>query len=141
MKTKIKQSLAGGITGTTVMTMVMYIAPMMGMPKMNPAAMLSMMMGVPIIVGWVMHFMIGVIFAMMFAFFFINIVKKISSSILRGTIFGMVAFIFAQIMMVIMKSMMGGMPPMESNMLLMMIGSIMGHVIFGIVVAFFVKEV
>ena len=35
----------------------------------------------------------------------------------------------------------GGVPPMEGNMVFMMIGSIAGHMIFGIVVALVVKEV
>jgi hypothetical protein len=139
MTTKIKQALIGGIIGTAVMTLVMMIAPMMGMPKMSPPEMLSMMMGFPIVVGWIMHFMIGIIFAMAYAFFFINLVKKVGNNILKGAIFGMAAFIFAQIMMAIM-GMMFPMPPMEGSMMLMMVGSIMGHVIFGITVAMFVKE-
>jgi hypothetical protein len=85
------------------------------------------------------HFMIGVIFAMAYAFFFINVVKKVSNNILQGAIFGMAAFIFAQIIMAIM-GMMFPMPPMEGSMMLMMVGSIMGHVIFGITVALFMKE-
>jgi len=52
MKNKIIQSFLGGIVATAVMTMVMFIAPFMGLPKMNPASLLSMMIGVPIIVGW-----------------------------------------------------------------------------------------
>jgi len=120
-------------------TLVMMIAPMMGMPKMSPPAMLSMMMGFPLVVGWVMHFMIGVIFAMAYAFFFIKLVKKVNNNILKGAIFGMAVFIFAQIMMAIME-MMFPMPPMEGSMMLMMVGSITGHVIFGIMVAMFVKE-
>ena len=139
MTTKIKQALIGGINGTAVMTVVMMIAPMMGMPKMSPPEMLSMMMGFPIVVGWMMHFMIGVIFAMAYAFFFINVLKKVNNNILKGAIFGMAAFVFAQIMMAIM-GMMFPMPPMEGSMMLMMVGSIMGHVIFGITVALFVKE-
>lgn len=139
MATKIKQAFIGGIIGTAVMTIVMLIAPMMGMPKMNPPQMLSMMMGFPIIFGWLMHFMIGIIFAMIYAFFFINLIKKVSNNIFKGAIFGFAVFIFAQIMMAIM-GMMFPMPPMEGSMLLMMIGSIMGHIIFGITVALFVKE-
>jgi len=140
MTTKIKQSLLGGIVGTAVMTMVAFIAQMMGMPKMSPPEMLSMMTGFPIVVGWLMHFMIGIIFAMAYAFFFINVVKKISSNILKGAIFGFAVFVFAQIALAIMGAMMGGMPPMEGSMMLMMIGSLIGHVVFGITVALFVKE-
>ena len=140
MLNKLRQSLIGGIIGTAVMTIVMMIAPMMGMPKMNAASMLSMMMGVPIEVGWLMHFMIGIIFAMAYAFFFIKVVKKVSSNVLKGAIFGIAVFIFAQIAIAIMGAMMGGMPPMEGSMMLMMIGSAIGHIFFGIVVAMFVKE-
>ncbi len=140
MTNKIKQAVIGGIVGTVVMTMIMFIAPMMGMPKMNPAEMLSMMMGLPIAVGWMMHFMIGVIFALAYAFLFIKVVTKINNNIFKGAIFGFSTFIFAQIMMAIMGAIIGGMPAMEGSMILIMIGSIMGHVVFGIVVAMFVKE-
>ena len=139
MKTKIQQAIIGGIVATAVMTMVMFIAPFMGMPKMNASAMLSMMLGVPLIVGWLMHFMIGIIFALSYVFLFINLVKKIKSKVLKGAIFGFAVFIFAQIVMAMMKMLMP-MPAMEGSMMLMMFGSIIGHVIYGIVVAMFVKE-
>lgn len=139
MNTKIKQSLISGIIGTVVMTAIMFIAPMMGMPKMNPAAMLSGMMGTSIVIGWLMHFMIGVIFAAFYVYLFHPKVN-IKSKILKGAVFGIAVFIFAQVAMAIMGAMMGGMPKPEGSMLLMAIGSIMGHVVFGIVVALFTKE-
>jgi hypothetical protein len=71
MKTKITQALIGGIAATLVMTMVMFIGPMMGLPKMNPASMLSMMIGVPVFMGWVLHFMIGIIFALVYMYLFV----------------------------------------------------------------------
>ena len=139
MNTKLIQSLISGIAGTTVMTAIMFIGPMMGMPKMNPAAMLAGMMGVSVIVGWFMHFMTGVIFAASYVYLF-RLKVKISSKILKGIAFGFAVFVFAQIAMAIMGAMMGGMPKPEGSMMLMMIGTIMGHVIFGIVVALLVKE-
>jgi hypothetical protein len=39
----------------------------------------------------------------------------------------------------IMGAVLGGMPPMEGSMMLIAIGSIVGHIIFGIVVAVIVK--
>lgn len=140
MNTKIIQSLIGGVIGAAVMSIVMWAAPMIGIPKMSPPEMLSMMLGVPIIIGWFMHFMIGIIFAMTYAFFFINLVKKISNFIFRGVIFGIAVFIFAQIMLAILGAIIEGTPPMEGNMLLIMVGSIIGHIVFGIVVVLFVKE-
>ena len=115
------------------MTLVMFIAPMMGMPKMNPPAMLSMVMGFPLIVGWMMHFMIGIIFALSYAFIFSNILGKIQSNVVRGLIFGMIAFVWAQISMKIM-GLVFMMPPMQGNVALMIMGSIIGHVVFGIIV-------
>ena len=139
MQHKITKSIIAGIIGTAVMTLFMMIAPMMGMPKMSAPNMLSGMLGVPIAVGWIMHFMIGTIFAFAYAFFFINVMKKVSSNILKGAIFGFTVFIFAQIMMAFMGMMMP-IPPMEGNMMLIILGSIMGHIVFGITVAIFVKE-
>lgn len=139
MVTKIKHALIGGIVGTIVMSLIMMLSPIMGIPKMSPPDMLAMMMGFPTMVGWVMHFMIGVIFAMIYAFFFINLVKRVSSNFLKGIIYGMATFIFAQLMMAIL-GMMIPMPPMEGNMLLMMVGSLIGHIIFGITVVVFAKE-
>ena len=55
---------------------------------MNLPDMFSVMLGVPIIVDWLIHFMIGRIFTMAYTFFFINLVKKISNVIFRGAIFG-----------------------------------------------------
>lgn len=139
MSHKLTQAIIGGMVATIAFTSVIIIAPLMGIPKMSPPAMLSMSMGVPIVVGWLMHFMIGIIFAMAYAFFFINVVKKINNNILKGAIFGFAVFIFAQIAIAIIGAIMGGMPPMEGSMMLIMIGSIIGHIVFGIVVAMFVK--
>ena len=126
---KITTAILAGIIGTVVMSAVMMIGGAMGMPKMSPPKMLSDMMGLPIAVGWVMHFMVGIIFA--FAYTLLgDKMLKISNTWLKGAVFGLIVFIFAQIMMAIMP-----MPPMEGAMLPRAIGGLMGHIIFGIAVA------
>lgn len=140
MKTKISQAVIGGLVGTAAMTMIMYIAPMMGMPKMSPPAMLSMMMGVPLFAGWIGHFMIGIIFTLMYAFLLFPILKKVSGRILKGIIFGLAAFVFAQIAIGAMGAILGNMPAPEGNMVLIAMGSMIGHLVFGIVAAQFVAE-
>lgn len=140
MKTKISQAVTGGLVGTAAMTMVMYVAPMMGMPKMSPPAMLSMMMGVPLFAGWIGHFMIGIIFTIMYAFLLYPLLKKVSGRVLKGILFGLAAFIFAQIAMAVMGAMLGNMPAPEGSMVLVLMGSIIGHLVFGIVAALFVVE-
>ena len=140
MNSKIQQAVLGGIVATAVMTMVMFVAPLMGMPKMNPSAMLAGMMGFPIIIGWVMHFMVGVIFALVYVFLFAGIFSKISSKIAKGALFGLVVFLFAQVMMAVIGAVMGGMPSPEGSMTLVILGGIMGHVVYGIVVVLFVPN-
>lgn len=87
MKTRIVQIIISGLLGTLAMTMVMLIAPFMGMPKMNPAAMLSMMLGLPLMIGWIMHFMIGIIFTLMYAFLLYPALTKIKGKLVKGLIF------------------------------------------------------
>lgn len=140
METKIKQAIIGGLAGTVAMTMVVFIAPMMGMPKMNPAAMLAMMMGLPLIVGWVMHFMIGVIFTLMYVFLLYPVIKKITGTIAKGLIFGFAAFVVGQIAMAVMGAALGGMPKPEGSMMMVVLGGIIGHLVFGVVASLFVKK-
>lgn len=133
MNSKIQKSILAGIIGTAIMTIVMMVAPMMGMPKISPPEMLSEMLGMPVLVGWIMHFVIGIMFA--FAYTYLCILKhKINNVWAKGAVFGIIAFVFAQIMMAVMDAMMP-MPEMEGSMMLTMIGSLMGHIIFGIAVA------
>jgi Family of unknown function (DUF6789) len=141
MQTKIAQTLTGGIVATLIMTMVMFIGPFMGLPKMNPAAMLSTMMGIPAFMGWALHFMIGIIFALAYVFLFLSLLSNVNSWFLKGIIFGLSVFVFALIMMTVMSALFGGMPSPEGSMILVITGAIMGHMIYGIVVALFVRNV
>jgi len=138
MNKKIQKTVLAGLIGTLIMTIVMMIAPMMGMPKMSPPKMLAEMLGMPIFVGWIMHFMIGIVFA--FAYTYLHLFKhKISNVWLKGVVFGIIAFVFAQVMMRVMGMMMP-IPKMEGSMVLMAIESLMGHIIFGMAVAKTVGE-
>ncbi len=136
MKSKIAQTIIAGLVATAVMTAVGLMAPYMGLPKMNPAEMLSGMIGVPVIAGYVMHFMIGVIFAAAYVYFF-NPKVHMESKFFKGIVFGFALFVFAQVMMFIIGKMMP-MPMPQDNMMLMMLGSLIGHLVFGIVVALIV---
>lgn len=100
--------------------------------------MLSGMTGFPIAIGWVMHFMIGAIFALSYSVLVRDRVR-LSNLALKGAIVGFAVFVFAQIAMAMMKALLGPMPAPEGGMLLLVLGSIMGHLIYGIVVAFVAK--
>lgn len=140
MNKKIQKSIIAGIAGTAAMTMVMFVAPYMGMPKMSAATMLSEMLGSPVLMGWIMHFMIGVIFAAFYVFIINRLLRKIQNTILKGAIFGLIVFIIAQIVMAMMSAIFTKMPSPEGTMVLMMMGSIIGHIIYGITVSLTAKD-
>lgn len=139
MNTLLQKTILGGAAGTAVMSLVMYLAPMMGLPEMNAAEMLSGMMDTPVIIGWIMHFMVGIIFALGYTLLFLPKVK-IQNLYIKGALFGFAVFLFAQIAFAMMGMIMGPMPAPEGGMMPMMIGSIIGHVMFGIPVALIVKQ-
>jgi len=134
MNNKLTKAVLGGVVGTIVMTVIILIGPMMGMPKMSPPAMLAGMMGMPIFVGWMMHFIIGIVFALAYTFLLAPKVK-IANLFIKGGVFGIIVFVFAQIVMAIM----GG-PKPEGSMMMLMMGSVIGHIIYGIGVAKMVGE-
>ena len=51
---------------------------------------------------------------------------------MKGALFGIAVFIFAQVMMAIMSAVMGGMPSPAVSMTLFILGGIMGHMVYGI---------
>jgi hypothetical protein len=138
MANKLGRSILAGIVATAIMTVVGVIAPYMGLPKMNPAEMLSGMLGVSPVLGWIMHFMIGIIFAVVYVYLF-NPRVHIHSRAGKGLVYGIVVFVFAQVMMFLMSKLMP-MPSdsMENDMVLMMIGSLIGHLVFGLFVGLLV---
>ncbi|QDH78538.1 hypothetical protein FKX85_05630 [Echinicola soli] len=133
MSTEIQRTILAGIIGTAIMTVVMMLAPMMGIPKMSPPEMLSGMLGMPLIIGWIMHLMIGIVFAFGYTYLFF-FKHKIKDVWLRGAVFGIIVFVFAQIMLSVM-GMIFSMPKMEGSMMLIMIGNLIGHIVFGMAVA------
>jgi len=135
----ISKTITGGIVATIAMTVLMTAAPMMGLPKMNAAAMLGSMLGGSLILGWMMHFGIGIFFALAY-FFFVNARLTITSNLLRGSLYGFFVFVFAQIMMAGMglAGLLTAAP--AGSMALMIAGSLMGHLIYGIVLGAFVAR-
>lgn len=121
------RAIAGGLVGTLVMTAVgLWVAPMMGIPRMNPAEMLAGQMGGSIVLGWAGHLMIGTILAIIYAV----VAPWIPGAPwLRGALYGLAPFFLAQL--VVMPMM--GMPVFGGSAALAM-GSLIGHLIYGAVV-------
>lgn len=127
MKVDIPRVVVAGIAGTAVMTVVgLYAAPLLGMPAMNPAAMLAGAMGGSVVLGWAAHFMIGITLAAMYA---VVAPALPGPNPVRGALWGIAPFLMAQI--VVMPMM--GMPVFSGSVALAM-GSLVGHLVYGAVV-------
>ena len=127
-KPNLTKALLAGVVGTIAMTMLTYIAPMMGMPEMNIPQMLSGFMGVHILAGWLAHFMVGTGFALLYAYIFASWIP--GPPVVKGAVYGLFPWFLAQIMV---NPMMGaGVFALNTAApMLMVVGSLMGHLVYG----------
>jgi len=132
-----KKALLAGFVATMAMTMLMYVAPMMGMPKMDIAAMLGGMLGggmpEPIggawLMGMLMHFVNGtVIFPLIFGFLLYS--RFPGAPAVKGILWGLILWFLAQAM--VMPIMGAGFFASNAPQPFMTVfGSLIGHVIYG----------
>ena len=117
--------------------MIMIAKDMMGlMPELNVIAMLSSMMGATPVVGWVMHFVIGMV---AWGVGFVTFYRYLpgSSEVSKGISFGIAAW--AMMMVAIMPMAgagffglkMGMMAPIMTLMLHVVYGAVLGFVYSG----------
>jgi len=118
------KAILAGLSGTVAMTALMLMAPMMGMPPMNIGNMLGAMMGGIVALGWVAHFMIGTVLAVLYAALFAN--RLPGPAVIRGMLFALLPWLLAQIALM---PMMGA--GFFSGSLMAAGGSMMGHLVFG----------
>ncbi len=127
----LSRAVAAGLAGTLVMTMVMLMAPLMGMPSMPIGKMLAGFMGIPAAIGWIAHFMIGTVLALIYVFVFSS--RLPGNSWVRGALYGLLPWLLSQVMV---NPMMGA-GIFASNTaapVMMVMGSLLGHLIYGAVV-------
>ncbi|NCQ18158.1 MAG: hypothetical protein COW71_02865 [Ignavibacteriales bacterium CG18_big_fil_WC_8_21_14_2_50_31_20] len=142
MKTSvsIKSALVAGVAATVVMTAFTFMAPLMGF-EMNIPKMLAGTMGAPIIVGWMAHFMVGLIMAVLYATIFLSAIKK-DANFKNGALFGLLPWLLAQLMVMPMMSIMGGgsyTSGLFSGSLMVAMASMVGHLIYGAVLGLLYK--
>lgn len=138
-------AVIAGVAGTIVMTMVMVMAPKMGMPKMDIVGMLGSMFSPEgnRSLGMAMHLMMGIVFAVIYALLWNAGVGTVG--LLWGAVFGTVHWLVS-------GGMMGGMSMMHAGVksgtieapgvfminnggMMAFMGGLIGHIIFGLVVA------
>ena len=118
------RAVVGGLVGTLAMTAVgLWVAPVMGIPKMNPADMLAGAMGGNALLGWLGHLMIGMILALIYA---VVAPRLPGAPAVRGAIFSLAPWLMA--MLAIMPMM--GMPAF-GGAAAPAVGSLIGHLVYG----------
>lgn len=120
------RAVLAGLAGTVAMTMLMLLAPAMGLPPMNIGAMLGSVMGGNVALGWAAHLMIGAALALGYAAVFSA--RLPGASPVRGAIFSLVPWLMAQIVVMPMMGL-----GLFSGSALAAGGSLMGHLLYGAV--------
>lgn len=130
----IPAGLVAGFGATVVLSAMMVAKSMMGvMPDLDVVAMLAAMMGMPLALGWVAHFMIGTLawgggFAVLYRLIPGN------SPVMKGVVFGAAAWLGMMVMVMPMTGAglfgmaFGIMAPTMTLILHMIFGSVLGLV-------------
>jgi len=140
MNNKYLKSILAGIVATIAMTAMMIISAQLGMPKMEPPEMLATTMGTSVVFGWIIHFIIGIVFALIYAYIISGWLTKINSILMKGVIFGILAFVIAQVGLMVMCLMFPEMPEPTGNMVMILMGSVIGHILFGIITVWIIHR-
>jgi uncharacterized protein DUF6789 len=122
-----RQGLIAGAAGTAAMTMVMLVAPLMGMPRMAIGEMLGGFLGIGSAAGWAMHGVIGLLLGLIYAY--TAATRFPGAPPIRGAAYGILVFLLAQLM--VMPMMGAGL--FSGGQLLVVGGSLMGHLVYGVV--------
>lgn len=139
----MKRLFLAGFAASIAMTALMYVAPMMGMPKMDIATMLGTMFlasrGPAFWLGMMIHLMMGIV---LFPAIYRFVLQPSSGSGTgRGVLFGLVLWAAANFMVMPMMGVIhpmvkSGMMPAPGFLMLNLgamapVGSLIGHLVYG----------
>jgi len=128
MRPNIGRTILGGFFGTLAITLLMYRgAPMMGLPRMDIAAMLGRILG-----GWtpgmIMHFANGmVIFPLIYAYLLFS--RLPGAPAVKGITLGVALWLMAGL--VVMPMMGGGLFGTANGGMMTAAAMLIGHIVYG----------
>ncbi len=127
MSIRVGRAVLAGIGGTIAMTAFgVWVVPLAGLSPMNPANMLAGAMGGSMFMGWMGHFSIGIVLALIYAALEPGIP---GSPPVGGALYGVAPWLLAQVVVIPMMGM-----PLFSGSVPMAGASLLGHLIYGGVV-------
>jgi uncharacterized membrane protein YagU involved in acid resistance len=136
---KFWRTVMAGVIAWIVFTIILYMVPAMGVPKMDLPALLGGMFGMnSVAMGWVMHFIVGMVLAFVYAYWLVEYLP--GAPWLRGLEYGVLPWLT---MMVIVAPMLPVVDPMTAKMppgfflanmgTMATVGSLIAHLIWGVV--------
>ncbi len=93
----MKTSILGGLIGTAVITVLMLLADAVGIPGIDYGKMLAEFTHTTPLIGWVMHFIMGIILAFVYVYFFRDEFK--GPFAVRGLIYSIIPYVVTMIML------------------------------------------
>ena len=138
-------AVVAGIAGTIIMTMIMVVAPKMGMPKMDIVGLLGSMFKKEVVkpLGLALHFMMGIIFAVIYALLWSKGIGRASVGygalfgtvhwLIVGLIMGMISMLHAGIKAGTVKA--PGVYMTNNGGAKGFMGGLVGHIVYGLSVA------
>lgn len=132
--TNLKSGFIAGFIATVVLSVLMVMKGVMGvMPELDVAAMLAGMIGAPVIVGWIAHFVIGTVawgggFAVLYDYIPGN------SAVQKGIVFGIADWLGMMVLIMPMAGAgffglgLGVMAPVMTLVLHVIFGAVLGAV-------------
>ena len=130
-----RRAAIAGVLGTVAMTMLFFLEPLLGQPRMAEGGILSTVMSASVANlpvgfagGWRIHFGVGIVLALCYAAF---VARRVPGPpVLRGAAYGALVFIAAQpvVMPLVGAGVFSGGDPAR------LLGSLAGHLLYGGVV-------
>lgn len=133
-----RRAAAAGVIGTVAMTILFFLEPLLGLPRMAEGGILSTVMSatvahVPVgfVGGWVVHFTVGIALALLYAAVVVNLLSGAPAA--RGVLYGALVFLGAQlvVMPLVGAGIFSGWDPAR------LLGSLAGHLVYGGVVGWY----
>ena len=128
----LKRAVAAGLVGTAVMTFLMLVAPVVGLPRMAIGQLLSTVLAVSVAflpigpaAGWALHALFGVALAIIYAAAFVG--RLPGKPLARGALYGVLVFVLAQLLFMPLV----GAGVFSRGDVPMILGSLVGHLVYG----------
>ena len=141
----ILSAVVAGVVATLVFTMILVMAPKIGMPKMDIVSLLGSMFSAKsnLVLGWTMHLMMGVVFALVYASIWslgfgaatwgIGLIFGAIHWLIVGMVMGMIPMVHVGIKSGAVQA--PGLWMTKNGGVMAFMGGLVGHMIFGAVVA------